>query len=105
MLPYLSKLCTALTTSMIGDGRSVSIKVVGKGGNATCREAESLGLIATELVMNALKHAFVTDKIDGRIVIAYDVEGTNWKLRSPTMGPAGRTASLHSQKPDSEPVS
>jgi two-component sensor histidine kinase len=37
-------------------------------------------LIATELVMNALKHAFPTDKIDGRIVIAYDVDGTNWKL-------------------------
>jgi chemotaxis protein methyltransferase CheR len=37
-------------------------------------------LIATELVMNALKHAFPTNKIDGRIVIAYDVDGTNWKL-------------------------
>ena len=37
-------------------------------------------MIATELVMNALKHAFPTDKIDGRITIAYDVDGTNWKL-------------------------
>jgi two-component sensor histidine kinase len=80
MVPYLSRLCAALTTSMIGDNRSITIKVIGKGGNATCREAESLGLIATELVMNALKHAFPTDKIDARIVIAYDVDGTNWKL-------------------------
>ena len=80
MVPYLSKLCTALTTSMIGDGRSVTIKVIGEGGHSTCREAESLGLIATELVMNALKHAFAANKIDGRIVIAFDVEGTNWKL-------------------------
>jgi chemotaxis protein methyltransferase CheR len=54
--------------------------VIGDGGNATTRQAESLGLIATELVMNALKHAFPTDKVDGRIVIAYDVDGTNWKL-------------------------
>jgi two-component sensor histidine kinase len=30
--------------------------------------------------MNALKHAFPTDKIEGRIVVAYDVDGTNWKL-------------------------
>jgi chemotaxis protein methyltransferase CheR len=65
---------------MIADGRLVTIKVIGGGGNAPSREAESLGLIATELVMNALKHAFPTDKIDGRIVLAYDVDGTNWKL-------------------------
>jgi two-component sensor histidine kinase len=30
--------------------------------------------------MNALKHAFPADKADGQITIAYDVEGTNWKL-------------------------
>lgn len=80
MGPYLSNLCETLATSMIEDNRPVSIKVAGEGGNATSRQAESLGLIATELVMNALKHAFPTDKIDSRITIAYDVDGTNWKL-------------------------
>jgi two-component sensor histidine kinase len=30
--------------------------------------------------MNALKHAFPADTTQGRIVIAYDVDGTNWKL-------------------------
>ena len=80
MVPYLSRLCEPLATSMIGDNRPVSLTVAGGGGNATSRQAESLGLIATELVMNALKHAFPTDKIDGRITIAYDVDGTNWKL-------------------------
>jgi|SRR5665213_1502405 len=80
MGPYLSTLCETLSTSMIGDSRPVSIKVVGEGGSATTRQAESLGLIATELVMNAVKHAFPIDKIDGRINIAYDVDGTNWKL-------------------------
>jgi chemotaxis protein methyltransferase CheR len=80
MLPYLAGLSTTLSNSMISDNRAVVIKVVGEGGTATSREAESLGLIATELVMNALKHAFPTEKSDGRIVIAYDVDGTNWKL-------------------------
>jgi two-component sensor histidine kinase len=80
MVPYLSRLCETLASSMIGDSRPIMMKVAGKGGTATARQAESLGLIATELVMNALKHAFPTDKIDGRIVIAYDVDGTNWKL-------------------------
>jgi two-component sensor histidine kinase len=80
MLPYLAGLSTTLSTSMISDNRQAMIKVVGEGGTATSREAESLGLIATELVMNALKHAFPTEKSDSRIVIAYDVDGTNWKL-------------------------
>ena len=80
MLPYFSRLSETLAASMIADGRPVTIKVIGEGGSASPREAESLGLIATELIMNALKHAFPTDKMEGRIVIAYDVDGTNWKL-------------------------
>jgi chemotaxis protein methyltransferase CheR len=59
LVPYLSRLCETLATSMIGDTRAISLKVVGEGGIATSRQAESVGLIVTELVMNALKHAFV----------------------------------------------
>ena len=80
IVPYLSSLCSTLATSMIGDTRAVSLKVVGEGGTATSREAESLGLIVTELVMNALKHAFPADNVEGQIIVAYDVEGTNWKV-------------------------
>ncbi len=80
MLPYLSTLCDALTHSMIGDGQSISLKVIGKGGVSTCANAESLGLIVTELVMNSLKHAFDENTKDGQISVAYDVSGTDWKL-------------------------
>jgi two-component sensor histidine kinase len=78
--PYLTRLCEVLATSMIGDVRPVSLQVVGEGGNATSRQAESLGLIVTELVMNALKHAFPDEKTEGQIIVAYDTAGTNWKL-------------------------
>jgi two-component sensor histidine kinase len=66
--------------SMIGDGESISLKVLGRGGVSTCANAESLGLIVTELAINALKHAFNETTKDGQITVAYDVSGTDWKL-------------------------
>jgi chemotaxis protein methyltransferase CheR len=78
--PYLSRLCESLAASMIGDSRPISLKVIGDEGRASSREAESLGLIVTELVMNALKHAYPDEKAKGKITVAYDIAGTNWKL-------------------------
>ena len=80
MGPYLIRLCETLAISMIGDSRPISLQVIGEGGLATSRQAESLGLIVTELVMNALKHAFPQEKAEGRIAVAYEQVGTNWKL-------------------------
>ena len=80
MGPYLSRLCETLATSMIGENRPISLKVSGESGSATSRQAESLGLIATELVINSLKHAFSENTKDGQITVAYDVSGTDWKL-------------------------
>jgi chemotaxis protein methyltransferase CheR len=77
---YLSKLCETLAQSMIGDSRPISIKVDADPGTAISREAVSIGLIVTELVMNALKHAFPGSKPDAAIVVAYKVADTDWKL-------------------------
>ena len=56
--PYLTKLCASLAASMVGERRALSIKVQATSGGATSSEAVSLGLIVTELVINALKHGF-----------------------------------------------
>ena len=91
MGPYLSKLCESLTTSMISNNRPITLSVSTEGGSVTSRQAVSLGLIVTELVLNAVKHAFPTDKIDHRITVAYDFAGTNWKLSVADNGIGKRT--------------
>jgi two-component sensor histidine kinase len=80
MGPYLETLCAALARSMISDNRPISIKFDGKGGTSTRRDAESIGLIVTELVINSLKHAFKDSSKDGAISVTYDVSGTDWQL-------------------------
>jgi two-component sensor histidine kinase len=77
---YLSKLCDTLAASMIGDHRPISLKVVASTGTATSNEAVGIGLIVTELVINALKHAFPDSANEGHIVVGYEVDGVNWKL-------------------------
>jgi two-component sensor histidine kinase len=80
LVPYLKTLCEALAHSMIGDGRMIALKVQGKAGSANRRDAESIGLIVTELVINSLKHAFNERTKKGQITVSYEVAGTDWKL-------------------------
>jgi len=77
---YLTKLCETLAQSMIGDSRPISLKVEADAGSALSRDAVSIGLVVTELVMNALKHAFPDAKPDAAIVVSYKVAGPDWKL-------------------------
>ena len=76
----ISQGCATLSEPLDDRRRSASqVKGSGDGGTATSREAESLGLITTEFVMNALKHAFPPrESMVGSVT--YDVDGTNWKL-------------------------
>ena len=78
--PYLSRLCESLAASMIGDSRPVTLEVQAGDGRVSSDKAVSIGLIVTELVINALKHAFVDETKAGTILIAYEVAGTNWRL-------------------------
>src|SRR5665213_1327717 len=77
---YLSKLCETLAQSMIGDSRPITLKVVADAGTVMSSQAVSIGLVVTELVMNALKHAFPGEKRDAAILVSYKVADTDWKL-------------------------
>jgi two-component sensor histidine kinase len=77
--PYLSKLCDSLRNSMIDHSRPHSLLVQAVTGTVGSSQAVSLGLITTELVINALKHAFPPGH-EGEIVVRYDVDGAGWRL-------------------------
>jgi two-component sensor histidine kinase len=64
---------------MVGERRPVSIKVQATSGRAVSSEAVSLGLIVTELVINALKHAFPSGET-GEILVGYDAREFGWTL-------------------------
>ena len=78
--PYLSKLCDSLAQSMIGDSRPATLTVTADDGFVMAGDAVSLGLIVTELVINALKYAFPDPKEAATVVVTYEVNGTDWKL-------------------------
>ena len=77
--PYLTKLCASLAASMVGERRPLSIKVQATSGSANSSEAVSLGLIVTELVINALKHGFPSGE-KGGILVKYEAQNSGWQL-------------------------
>ncbi len=76
---YLTKLCESLGASMIGEGRPLTLVVLADDVALGSHEAVSLGLVVTELVINALKHAF-PDSQGGLITVSYRVEAGGWML-------------------------
>jgi two-component sensor histidine kinase len=88
---YLSKLCESLAASMISDDQPIELRVVADEGKIDSAQAVSLGLIVTELVINALKYAFPTAKPGSTVVVAYISSGAGWTL-SVTDNGVGKSA-------------
>ena len=73
--PYFSAVCDSIASSMIYDRDQLSLDVTVDDSITTANISASLGLIVTELVINALKHAFPGNR-RGRILVDYRAQGS-----------------------------
>jgi two-component system, sensor histidine kinase PdtaS len=77
--PYFTALCESIGASMIRDHKQLTLSVTADDSVTTADTSVGLGLIVTELVINALKHAF-PDNRKGSILVDYHARGPNWNL-------------------------
>lgn len=77
--PYLTQLCASLGASMIEDPARLSIQMLVDDSVVSSEISISLGLIVTQLVINALKHAFPAGR-HGEITVRYQAHGPNWSV-------------------------
>jgi two-component sensor histidine kinase len=77
--PYFIELCESIGASMIHDHENLTLKVEADDDIATADASVSLGLIVTELVINALKHGFPA-QAGGGIVVRYTANRPGWVL-------------------------
>jgi len=77
--PYFTQLCASLGASMIRDHDQILLDVAIDESKVDADTSVSLGLVVTELVINALKHAFPEHR-NGKIQVGYLSNGPNWTL-------------------------
>jgi two-component sensor histidine kinase len=76
---YLKQLCQSLAASMISESNRLSIVVSADATRLAANLSISLGLIVTELVINALMHAF-SEAATGRMDVSFHSTAAGWIL-------------------------
>ncbi|TSC61466.1 MAG: signal transduction histidine kinase [Parcubacteria group bacterium Athens0416_74] len=78
VVEYLTTLCESIARSMIGGRKPIILTVNGSSGTVEPDDAIGLGLLTTELVINALKHAFPGG--EGTVVVTFEATERGWLL-------------------------
>lgn len=89
---YLTKLTGSLAASMTETQHAIAMDVTADAGTLPSAEAVSIGLIVTELVINAVKYAFPTKRKKAGILITFQFYGSDWKLAVSDNGDGRGTA-------------
>ena len=76
---YFTELCASIGASMINDHDQLTLTASVDDSATKADTSVSLGLIVTELVINALKHAFPRHR-KGHIQVDYRADGPAWTL-------------------------
>ena len=78
--PYLTKLSSGLAASMVEPRQHIDIIVSADPGLLPTSHAVSIGLIVTELIINAVKYAFPVAHSSARIRVTFEMAKSDWKL-------------------------
>ena len=77
---YFADLCRSISASMIDDPQRLTLETNVDETAANSDVSVSMGLIVTELVINAIKHAFPKHTNGGRIIVSFAADGEAWLL-------------------------
>lgn len=77
---YFQRLCESIGASMLDDNGLITLEATADDSWVTANVSTSLGLIVTELVINALKHAFPDRRRAGHIAVDYRAQGEGFVL-------------------------
>ena len=77
---YLAKLTAGIAGSIVGEQKIKLEVVANDGSRLESSSAVSVGLIVTELLINAIKYAFPVRKADALVRISFEEHRGDWKL-------------------------
>ena len=77
---YLTELCHSISASMIANPHELTLAATVDDTVMKSDVSVSIGLIVTELVINAIKHAFPADVSQGHITVSFAADEEAWLL-------------------------
>ena len=77
---YFADLCRSISASMIDDPQRLTLETIVDDTTTNSDVSVSMGLIVTELVINAIKHAFSDQTPGGKIMVSFAADKGAWLL-------------------------